>query len=848
VSEAFATGDWTPPAGGTLSVVSGRLRWVQTTTSASRFVPYTALADRADIYQQVLWDTQNANARVGAVARGNAGAVPTDWFFTRVPNAANLVGNQAMQLAEQVGGVTLQIETSGDNRSGPPRNIWLWLDGPLIAKAYTPEGDNEEVLPDPLTLLADGRHGILFSNDSALTNTLEIGAYLAMRTARVRVEGPEEDGWKVVLRDAGAAVLAEEAAVDGLVEIDTFAARIPATTIASVEIRDVATDAVIVAAVTPDETVWPGDVWIYGPEEFAPCTIALDVFEADAETVAWRVTTDPAKPNPYLDRPGNYGARELDPVRGAAVISTVTVSVRDVAQTPGDQDSGFVTERLEGIYGRRCRLLRYPAPGLPAVLISDGPAGPPRLGADYASYSFEIRDTRESERKLRPFRDSATLSLFPFGPVDPWGPLAGATPIVARADHQSAFGFVTVSLVPAAGGFFAETLDEEQVAAVAEPLVAGRPIGSFREGPVLHDVLWRLEGSGDPWSQVYPDIISVVPVSIATFDDEGRTAAVTLAVTLVGLEADLPAHNASVEFLIRYRGEPTEQLPAYFEGTLGALLTTLYDRELERPAALGGAVRDLFSLAPVAIEELPVRYEPAALAALTDPVLIRQVERIRDGREWAEAALYSASGWIPAIDAEGRISPVSRELPAVIGGPEITGAIARPSPDWNAGERLITEVRVRSHRYFLPSDDVVARGTDGIATRTIERRAIGLVNYERHDEHVETFDATAFAFVGDAAGEAVVVGGETVDDLFTAIEASVLARYGAGAPAIELLVIRDAVSTLREGDFVPVSLTWMPGDGPARGLEWPAAQVLMIGEEDCAWRRVLLERSEPSQS
>lgn len=579
-------------------------------------------------------------------------------------------------------------------------------------------------------------------------------------------------------------------------------------------------------------------------EAFAPCTISLEVFEADATTLAWRVTTDPAKANPYLDRPTNYGARELDPVKGAAVISTITLSVRDVAQTPGDQETGFVTERLDTIRGRRCRVYRHPSPLELPVLIADGPASKPRLREDYASFEFEVRDTRETERKLQPFADAGTLSLYPFGPIEAWGELAAVTPIVARCDHTVGGGFVNVTLVKPGGGNFAETLDEYQREAVKAPLKAQLPSSSG--GRALCDVLWRLNGSGDPWSQAFPALIIIGSPDIASFNDDGETAAINLAQVLDGFPAlldGLPAHNDVVEFLIRYRGAPTRDLPAYFDGALGDLLTAMYDRTLERPAAVTGDVFDLYALAPLSLSDLPpVRYDAAAFAPLTEAVLLRQTAAIADGRDWAEDFLYAPSGWIPALDRDGQISPVNRQRPEIVTGPEINNTNAEASSAWDAGERIVSVISYRSNRYFLPSDDAVERGTDGVATREVEKRVVDADALNRFGELVENFDATAFATVGEPDGSATVLGGETVDTLVEGPGMEVLARYAGGAPCVQLRVRRSELTAVREGDFVPADLSWLPGAGTTRGLVWDAGHILMIEETDCAWCTLLIER------
>src|SRR5690606_11327014 len=95
---------------------------------------------------------------------------------------------------------------------------------------------------------------------------------------------------------------------------------------------------------------------------------------------------------PYLLEPTNYGSQEVDFGEGRASIGQATVTVIDPAQTPGDQDSGWLTERLAddlglgAIQGRRCLLRRWAGIAVGWVVIVDGPAGVPRMDASYAAY------------------------------------------------------------------------------------------------------------------------------------------------------------------------------------------------------------------------------------------------------------------------------------------------------------------------------------------------------------------------------------------------------------------------------------------------------------------------------
>lgn len=155
------------------------------------------------------------------------------------------------------------------------------------------------------------------------------------------------------------------------------------------------------------------------------CALVLELYEDDGETLAWEVGTSPYHSRPYLCLPDNYGAQEIDIVAGAATIGQVEVTVIDKAQIPGDQDSGWLTERLSSggvpvIRGRRCKLTRYISPELGYVVIADGPADTPRMDDSYAAYKWVIKDVRETERKIRAFTRASTWML-PMGAEQGWG-------------------------------------------------------------------------------------------------------------------------------------------------------------------------------------------------------------------------------------------------------------------------------------------------------------------------------------------------------------------------------------------------------------------------------------------
>ncbi len=60
-------------------------------------------------------------------------------------------------------------------------------------------------------------------------------------------------------------------------------------------------------------------------------------------------------------------------------------------------------------------------------------------------------------------------------------------------------------------------------------------------------------------------------------------------------------------------------------------------------------------------------------------------------------------------------------------------------------------------------------------------------------------------------------------------------------PAISLAVRRSALPLLRAGDWVKLDLSWLPDYLTGRRGLIAEAQVISLGDLDCAWRKALLE-------
>lgn len=604
----------------------------------------------------------------------------------------------------------------------------------------------------------------------------------------------------------------------------------------------------------------------------APCSLLLEVYLPGGEVVDWSVSSDPDHVRPYLLGPERYEGQEIDPVSAAATIGTVEVGVIDPAQIPGEQTTGWMTERLGGLRGRRCRLRRWVDDVIGWVLIADGPAGVPRLDASYSAYRWPIRDTREIERKLKAFNSGGTAAIAPHGSVENWGALPEDSPepfLLEGAVEHPMLGEYNVN-EGSQYGFrigYVDLETPEPISEEGEAAIQSQGDGTQSIHPFA-DVLWRIAGSDDPWNvarPVWPAPFSAGQLPLADVEgdeeEEGRQITrVYLWMLPTGADPDgseafdadpVAGVGEQLEVIIRHRGLASDAFPYYFDGAAGALLEDLYNGRLSGLDTKSVDAAARFELHdPAGQEDINallaggIRYDVEAVQQITTPVLLRQVEPADDGRNWAELFIYGPTGWIPALDGDGFISPVSRARPGTVTGPTINDAIAEPSPDWNAGERIVTSVSMTYKRYFKPvSDLTIAVELDGLAVREVGLTYIDPTAQANEGEQPESFDGSAFGAAGDAAGNAYP-GVETGQLLFQDLRFEVLGRYAQGAQAIRVRVRREDVPFLRVGEWCPAALSWLPNTFTGlRGLELSAVQVLSIDDSECAWRNLLLEES-----
>ena len=409
---------------------------------------------------------------------------------------------------------------------------------------------------------------------------------------------------------------------------------------------------------------------------------------------------------------------------------------------------------------------------------------------------------------------------------------------------------------------------------------------------------WRLQGSSDPWTEVPGNVMGV---SLSTTPSTLTEGAVVVGQVIIEdrrldpaesvydpTVADLPAEDDVIEFFLIGPIPPDELHPVIVEGiTAGQFAVNVY-------AGLYSA-RD-----PIDGTVIPtgIRYDEPSFAQMTDLVRIRLDKPIEDARDWLEKHIYAPTGWCPALNSLGQISPVSQVAPTdATGLTVITDAVTEPTPDWDAGQRVINVIRFNYPRDYIvgnpdpdpPTDQVVRQNLIGQRDVVLEFRdeasitrhgeqpieisgeafrAIGLVADAAAEE---TADPGAFQFSGTTklskfilgvAGQPTTqqpivrsavlvlpVSGDVADEvgyqLFLLRQIHVLNRYTLGAPGISIPVMRAFIPDHRCGDWVVLDLSWLPDYiTQRRGLQ-TLAQIVALGDLDCAWRRLLVEQVIP---
>lgn len=638
-----------------------------------------------------------------------------------------------------------------------------------------------------------------------------------------------------------------------------------------------------------------------------PCALHLIVYEADRSTVAWEVSTDPNVALPYLVEPDEYGSQEVDFLQGSASIGEVVVEVIDPWTVAGDQDSGWLTERLAdaqgfgALMGRRGRLLRYIDATIGWVVIADGDIGSIELSETFASYRFPIRDTRERERKSRAFLHGSTTSMMPRGVlIRGAGPFALGTTIPNVEDFPLVARY-EVTAWPEFNGYFNLTFhqwtggdpDTQRVIALPAVEEAGKGIIDDAGIQILttwhkfpNAVVWwrpRFGGTND-WVLLRPAFSkqifgamdaesNVFDIVDATYQGETVRAVRGIYGVPLGYNARTPNVGDTVEVMVQYIGPTSEDFPFHWYGPLGDFIQAAYDGEFSprQQSAPPPTYWDEYD--PGVIVPTGIRYDAAALALMTETAMVRVTEPVDELRDWLEKHAYAPSGWAPCIDLDGAVSPLHQSRPATWGNlTTIDDSVAEAEPGWSHSPDVINVVRFQYPRLWNTPVDAngLPIGTvDALVTQEVEvllastaGNLASLItqgdllasispSVAQFGERERVFEALAFC-ADEAVGIPFVAANEQGFILALERADNVFARFGFGPQLVTVNCRRAVTATLRPGDWVILTPSWMPEFATRRRNMDRLAQVVAVDDLDCAWRRFTFEldiaRSFPGSS
>ncbi|HEX2093313.1 MAG TPA: hypothetical protein VHG28_12975 [Longimicrobiaceae bacterium] len=605
-------------------------------------------------------------------------------------------------------------------------------------------------------------------------------------------------------------------------------------------------------------------------------------------------STEPSHPRPFLLVPETLAESEVDLAEGSSVIGQVNVRVLDRRLVETDQRTGWLTRLLavpgtgigageSALNGRRA-LLEQTDDGQSWFVVMDGIVGGVRLDDSLVTYSLEIRDARERERKVRAFLRADTATILPRGVLGGYGRYgigwSGYTgwlvpptqPMVGVYRRES----TTQGRVDVSGMWRGKKRKDVPPALVVTPKILEtikaeatqvgkrrrffkKPIIRYRNVYARVRLPWRYQGSGAAWNEIRSPVayqwgsqglIRTKRGPLSVSDEDRPVVTGVREVVLASIDATLPANGSRVEVIVAYNGPPSEDYPLHLEGmTAGELLKELYD--------------GVYSVEPEDLDTtdgepplppLKVRYDAAAVLALDTPVRARITEPVDDLREWVQEHVYKPLGAAPALDPHGRVSPIRYALPPV--DRELTtldDAVTAAGAGWeHAGSDAVNHVIVRYKRDFrIPLDDDPAgeRSTgDGLSQVEATLERIHAPSVEALGDKSLELEMELFRAVGGVEGEAITgnVDSETAFALAMARADQALDRFVYGAQQVRARCRRPATAHLRVGDWVFVNLSWLPDYRTGRRGGARLAQIIAVKDLDPAWRELTLVDAGPA--
>lgn len=597
-------------------------------------------------------------------------------------------------------------------------------------------------------------------------------------------------------------------------------------------------------------------------------------------------STDAAHPRPYLGEVKDWSATELDLIAASSTIGSVRLAIVDKRTDPLDQDTGILTSRLSEIVGKMA-LLRRVEPGTGDLISAfRGLVTDYRMGGNPAGLveiTVSLRDMRERERQQSLFDSNFVI----FGVNGDKGPgidygalpvtrlrelIATSTPhlISAVAPYKTTaphfhlaptipdgirWGWVSYTGKKTGDPFNLTSLEE-----LNYPTQGADGLWYYTG----FTIQWRAAGSGDPWT-----VLSDMPRETNTAAAVPKGSFVESIFSGVGAVdywplprlyfgsfdgADIPADGQAIELQV-LANRITDKTPFFWDGgTLGNLLREIYDG-LHSPGSP------------------PIPYNEAAMAAFEAATPAERfiiTEPVTNMREWVEKNIYAAVGWVPSLDADGRVRPVSAwELPedpeAV---PLVTPEALVPVGEWSHGSENVvntveytyvresvanqetTKQKTGRKKFFLFGErkEVEVEGTlsawERYFTRDVVRVHVDIASIATFGTKKITLEPTTVRSLGDADGRPRQ--GSTTDEAGTqladSISKHVLDRFKNGAPQYsgDVLAADPGVSGLVIGGYVRAQPTWMPQYSTGKRGARRFMQITAISDQNPAVRRLTL--------